>query len=984
MNQADSNKKQNEQQQSVDQVRVQGDDNIFNVIQGQVVTLNQTRIIQIAADQIKSQPLIITSPYKGLKKFEPEDKDRFFGRDQFLTGLVNQLEQTNLILLLGASGSGKSSVVRAGLIPWLSRKLGNQLVALSFTPDQDPFESLYVSLRQHYRQPQVAFVREAALDIWMQLLQLKGDAHWFILIDQFEELFTVSRPQQRDRFITSLLQLNDVLRQTNDASVKILATLRADFLDRLSPHPQLIKATDLHRPFMAEMQQDELRLAIEQPAAQHGVVFESGLTDEIIRDVQGQAGYLPLLQYSLDLLWSAEVRATQFEDRTLKRETYRRLGGVRGALQQHVDQVYSGLPPPEQLAAKQIFLKLVEVSRDARGTDWKPVRRRAFWSEFTDPTEQQVLLTLINENLLVSSFSTDKINTNKTSTEQTLASRPTVEIAHEVLLTSWPQLIDWIQANQQAIADRSRIYRAMQEWEITRSDEDLLRGSVLERALELRKDVVFNQVLGGFDQTTNHFINASASLHDRQRRRRGYQRRRILIGLTVASLLITAFAVFAGMQWIEAERQVILATSTYSEMLSSSDQGFNALVASLKASQALQRMSWLPIDPAVKRKVLMALGDSLYAVREFNTLEGHTGAVYGVSFSPDGQTLASGGEDGTVKLWNRQGKLLKTLPAPSGTMVYSVSFSPDNQTIASAHADGTIGLWNREGTLIKTLTGHGGAVFHVSFSADGETLASGSADKTIKLWRPNGELLKTLTGHTDTVKDVSFSPIGANLPDGNGQILASASADKTLKLWRPDGTLLKTITDYNRPVLSVNFSPNGETIVATSEDGTIRFWSVNGAERQRVFLGGSIYQALFSPDGQTIASGGGDTIVQLWSPTFTMLQTFMGNTEGILDLAFSPDGQTLAASSEDGLIKLWRRNMRPTQTLQGHASEVNWTAFSPDGQTLASVSADKTVKLWSRNGELRQTLTGHTDVIHGLSFSPDSQTLASSSWDKNH
>ena len=958
-----------EQQQSVDNVQVQGDDNIFNVIQGQVITLNQTRIIQIAVDEIKTRSLILISPYKGLKKFEPEDKDRFFGRDQFLTGLVNQLEQTNLILLLGASGSGKSSVVRAGLIPWLSRQFGNQLLVLSLTPDQDPFESLYVSLRQHYRQAQVAFVREATPDTWVKLLRLKGDAHWFVLLDQFEELFTASQPERRDRFIHSLLQLNTALEQTHDRSIKIVATMRADFLDRLSPYPALIKATDAHRPFIAEMQPDELRLAIEQPAAQHGVIFESGLAEEIIRDVQGQAGYLPLLQYSLNLLWNAEVNATQFSDRTLKRETYRRLGGVRGALQQHVDQVYSSLLPPEQLAAKQIFLKLVDVSgEDATGADWKPVRRRAQWSEFANPTEQQVLLTLINENLLVSSLS------DKTSAEQTQSSRSTVEIAHEVLLTSWPQLTDWIQDNRQAIADRSRICKDFQEWQTSHSDEDLLRGSVLERALELRKDAAFNQVLNGFDENTNHFINASTSLRDRQRRQRDRQRRRILIGLTIASVLITAFAVFAGMQWIEAEKQFILSTSKYATVLSSSDQGFKALVASLRAGRELQHVSWLRLEPAVKHKVLMALEDSLYGVREFNTLEGHIGAVYGLSFSPDGQTLASAGEDGTVKLWNQQGKLLNSLPAHSGAMVYGVGFSPDGQTLASANADGTIGLWNRDGTFRKTLTGHSGAVYHVSFSADGQILASSSADKTIKLWRPDGELLKTFTGHTDAVKDISFSP--------DGQILASASADKTLKLWRADGTLLKTITDYNRPVLSVNFSPNGQVILATSEDGTIRFWTASGEERQRLFLEGIVYHAIFSPDGQTIASGGGDTIVQLWSTNARLLQTFQGNTEGVLNVAFSPDGQVLAASSEDGIIKLWKRSSIWAQTLQGHGAEVNNVAFSPNGQTLASVSADKTIKLWSRSGELLKTLAGHTDVIHGVSFSPDGQTIASASWDK--
>lgn len=350
---------------------------------GNLVTFNRTEIIQISPNEIKTRQLIITSPYKGLKKFEPEDKDRFFGRDQFLKSLAAELEQTNLILLLGASGSGKSSIVRAGLIPWLLREKGSRLAYWMFAPDQDPFESLYTCLCGKYKLAEAQVARTARADTLTEVVTTlkQPEAYWFIFIDQFEELFTTSQPNKRELFIASLMQLNSSLKMlgsAKDCPVKLVATMRADFLDRLDDHPALVKATNQHRPLLAKMEPDELRQAIEQPAAYHGVVFETGLVDEIIENVREQAGYLPLLQYTLNLLWETEKDKGGIQERTLRLSTYRELGGVRGALQQHVDQIYGSLSEPEQLAAQRIFLKLVEIGGDEEsGTEWKPVRKRA-------------------------------------------------------------------------------------------------------------------------------------------------------------------------------------------------------------------------------------------------------------------------------------------------------------------------------------------------------------------------------------------------------------------------------------------------------------------------------------------------------------------------------------------------------------------------------------------------------------------------------
>lgn len=502
-------------------------------IQLKNVTFNKTQIIQISVAEIKTRPFKPESPYQGLDFFDRDDQDYFFGRDQFLTGLVHELEQANLILLLGASGSGKSSVVRAGLIPWLVKQRGTKLTTLVFTPNQDPFESFYASLLiQNYKQSAAQLVRSGKADVLTQALQTlkQPESDWFIFIDQFEELFPAMQSDRRKAFIAGLVRLS----RANLPGVKIMMAMRADFLDRLSPYPEFIQLTDHHRPMIAEMRRDELRLAIEQPAAHHGVVFEEGLVEEIIKDVQGQAGYLPLLQYALDLLWETEQKV---DDRTLKIGTYRTLGGIRGALQQRIDQIYIALTGAEQSATQRIFLRLVGIGGDEESeTDWKPIRRRANREEFSDPLEQVVLAQLIDEKLLVSD-------------RQPHTQQSTVELAHEVILSSWTMLNDWIRENRQAIALRNRLNDDVDRWQVKKDEEELWSGSKLEQALELRRDSNFNQVLGGFDQAANQFIDASLGKRDRQRRR-------LLAGVVAFGIVIAGSGVGFGIQQ-QREKQTV-------------------------------------------------------------------------------------------------------------------------------------------------------------------------------------------------------------------------------------------------------------------------------------------------------------------------------------------------------------------------------------------------------------------------------------------
>ena len=271
------------------------------------VIITQKQIIQISVDEIKTREFIKDSPYKGLKKFESADKDLFFGREQLLAELVGELERHSLILLLGASGSGKSSVVRAGIVPWFARKYGAKSI-LAFTPGQNPFKSLYACLLTNEysidEDEEDEIVKYSKINTLLEVVKKleTKDVHWLIFIDQFEQIFTRTPEEKRKLFLESLVRLI----KEQDKSIKLILTMRAEFLDRFTPYPKFGKLTEKRIRLMTDMDEHELRLAIEQPAAQHGVVFEKGLVEEIIKDVQGQPGYLPLLQYTLDLLWETE------------------------------------------------------------------------------------------------------------------------------------------------------------------------------------------------------------------------------------------------------------------------------------------------------------------------------------------------------------------------------------------------------------------------------------------------------------------------------------------------------------------------------------------------------------------------------------------------------------------------------------------------------------------------------------------------------
>ncbi|MEG3934981.1 AAA family ATPase [Microcoleus sp. T3_B1] len=496
-----------------------------------------------------------------------------------------------------------------------------------------------------------------------------------------------------------------------------------------------------------------------------------------------------------------------------------------------------------------------------------------------------------------------------------------------------------------------------------------------------------------------------------------------LLGLAVIGvMLLTSSTIAAVNFWWRAvgqkqlavaqtQRAEISTLTAASEALYFSNNKFDAMMESLRAGKKWKQIEHSQQMSTLKDTEILisaALQQAVYGVKERNRLEGHGDVVWGLSFSPDGETIASSSVDKTVKLWRRDGSLQATFKGHTNS-VSCVTFSPDNKIIASASLDKTVKIWQTDGSLLATFKGHTNSVTSVAFSSDGQTIASGSTDKTIKLWKTDGTLLRTIE---------QFAPVNWLSFSRDGKIIAVASDDGTVKLWSSDGKLIANLwhSENRQPskIYTVSFSPDGETIASAGEDKTVKIWSLAAlkhpptenstpakkGELLATLRGHSkwVFGVSFSPDGQTLASGSADGTVKLWSlagvgdkrptdasnikPESRLLRTFEGHADRVTQVSFSPEGKTLASASFDKTIRLWRLDDVPLKTLDGHQNRVQGVTFSPDGQRLASASTDNTIKLWSRTGVLLETLEGHTQRVASVSFSPDGQLLASGSYDK--
>ncbi|GGP47298.1 hypothetical protein GCM10010214_20590 [Streptomyces abikoensis] len=778
-------------------------------------------------------------PYVGLFAFGEADAGFFFGREKLTTTLVEHLKEKRLLVLFGASGSGKSSVLRAGVLPAFPG-----VSSLAFTPGPHPLEECAVRLAARAGTApgpvHAGLTAEPSTFHRMvrQILARQQEAgaaagELLVVVDQFEELFTLCRDaRERERFVAALVHAT----QVPDSHTRVAIAVRSDFYTHCTRLPGLVDVLPhAHHP-VGPMTAEELRAAIVQPAARSRLTVESALLTTLTADAHGRTGALPLLSHALLETWKRR------RGNTLTLAGYRAAGGFEGALAQTAEEFHRALNDSRQEAARRLFLRLI-----ALGEGTEDTKRRVPRQELDDGPDTAFVLEQATRARLLT------------------ADGDHVEIAHEALIRCWPRLGGWLEEDR----GQERLHRALTEattlWESLDHDPDTLyRGVRLAAAKDLPPQALTARERAFLD------AGESAAQQAQQRDRRRLRRLRRLAG-ALAALLVCAVAA-AGF--------AVRAQDTITRQR-------NEAVA-LRAADEAVRLS--PHDPSLAVQVALAayrqtkqdrtrdaLLSTLSVASTGPRVIGRTPAGHTPAVPADGRVLAMA--DGSqIVLWDMKNPWRpRRLGTTDGVGLGPIQFTQDGNTLLGVDSDRTLRLWDvtnpRNPRLLSKLpTGHTDTVYSVALRHDGHIAATGSYDDTIRLWditdpaRPR--MLDTLTGHRDNVKPVVFSP--------DGKTLASGSDDHDVRVWDVTdphhAAPLAVLKGHRHFVDALAYSPDGRTLLSGSDDHTAKLWDISDLPRHRQ-LGelaehaDIVTDVAFAPHGRTAVTVGIDGVVNVWDMT---------------------------------------------------------------------------------------------------------------------
>ena len=924
-------------------------------------------------------------PYKGLDVFEEEDSELFFGREELVKDLVTRMKESRTVFITGPSGSGKSSLVRAGLLYVLSKKRAIKNSGTwkyeTIKPGRDPLEALALVFsrlkspelanyfRQHVNQANV--LHECAESV----LSERTDQRFILFIDQFEEVFTQVGKEKAEIFINILTNAATL----ENGRVTILFTMRSDFVSNCAAYPQL--NTLLNQQFIqiGAMLPAELVSAIAQPALRVGLRIDPELIAQIINDMQGEPGALPLMQFALkDLFESQQAKGGVI---ALLLSDYLERGGVHKSLERHADDAFAKLSRNEQKLARSIFSRLIEIGRSTQGT-----RRTAFFNEFIPANRKAEDVKAVVQKLADARL--------VTIGEQ--AGKDTVTISHEKLIDAWPWLKKLVNENRDVFALQNEIATDAQEWDDHKRDASYLYiGARLANARE--KVDAKKLVLIGLAEL---FIEAGVKAHTDEletAKQRATQLRRYALNLT-AALVVALIAVGVAIFFSRQSRQqtkISRAGELAGQVLAYKDDRMD--LAALLSIEAFRRM-----DTYQSRRSLLTV------VQKFSRVDGfiweNAGKLDGIAFSPDGKQLAFGAQNGNVILLNSQTRTRTNVLEGHSGAIQDLVYNPNGKILAVASCRGNtinsacnqseIVIWNLSTFQPIKNIAEKSAVYSLTFSPDGSYLAFGAAEKVI-FWdvaknqkadewplempkddktiyavaiSPDGKYMavglrsKVLVYDTSKkitltilalpsnvpARSLKFSP--QNNPYLNGAYLAVGDSANEVSLWRlnPDNTWTLDgypLIGHSNPVIALDFSPDGK-FLASASIGSIRLWDMENRSLAGEPLNGYGYiigGIDFSPDGTLLASTSEEAVI-LWNvngkpPAF--LKKFNGGNVNIQSLAFG-DEETLFSTDEKGLALAWEINNAHPQHYDEYRANSPWllTTFNLDGTLLGVASCE--------------------------------------------
>jgi WD40 repeat protein/DNA-binding CsgD family transcriptional regulator len=964
------------------------------------------------------------NPYKGLRAFQAADEQDFFGREAITKKLLQRMSEDGdlrrFLAVVGPSGSGKSSLVKAGLIPalWRGELPGSERwFIIDMNPTARPLDELEVALvrvtaehteglREQLERDEFGLVRAA------KILLPDDGSELVIVIDQFEEVFNLVEDEEIRSHFLDLLHAAIV---DPESRVRVVITLRADFYDRplnYADFGQLVQnRTETVLPLSAE----ELERAIAQPARRVGLKFEEGLVPAIIQDVHYQPGALPLLQYALTELFD------QRTNRTMTHEAYQVIGGTVGALANRAEEIYAELGEDSQEAARQMFLRLVTLGEGVEDT-----RRRADRSE---------LLAIVCEEKhdamdeLIDSFASYRLLAldNDPTTRS-----PTVEVAHEALLREWDRLRGWLNESREDIRLQRQLSFAAEGWK--ESDHDasyLLRGSRLEQCQrwESETELALTPLEQKYlEQSINARTERETLEAERQEREAGLERtrqtlRRGLIGVLSIGLLVSLGLTFFAFD--QRDEALIQASIGLSSQAALELQGTSPERAVPIALEALENY---PYTWQAER----ALGEAVFS-NHLHLILNHDGWINTAFWSPDQTRILTAADDNTAKVWNAiTGELLFTFEhddwvpgarwSPSGDRILThqggdpghvaklnIWSSTTGELIQSIQMGGEEGVyldsdWSPNGTQIAVSKMDGiTRVWDVDsgelvFSFDAPRICGGICMPGNRAWSPNGDLIVTLdfeggmtiwdayTGEELHQIKAHFSEIWSVAWSKSGEQLLTASGDGEVKIWNTlDGSEILKLDGHTAGAMAM-WSPDENYFVSTSFDGTAKVWDALTGEQIVEFDEHALRLnvGVWSPNGKYIATGGEDATARIWDAfTGKVEQVLYGHDSDVSFALWSPDGKQLVTTGEDGTANIWNfTNETELLKIEGYEGASFVLHWSSDGNRLARTFRNRKVEIYNTvSGESSLILEAHQSRVMWVAFSPSGDRIVSTSED---
>jgi len=952
------------------------------------------------------------SPFRGLAAFGAKHAPVFFGRSRDITKVIDRLKDAAekgcpFLLVDGASGAGKSSLVRAGLVPRLtaagvvpSVDIWRVAVMRPAEIVGDPFAALARALlvaesdlpeAEQGRPPALpelsasdfpraddlaallahadASAPKPILSTFSAIEQTAREKEGYsravkvallLVVDQLDELFGADIGNDIRARFAQLLRL-----LARSGRVWVIATLRADLFDHFLSQKDLKQLKDDGSSYdLAPPDAAALAEIVRAPAAAAGLVYESDtktgerLDERLLADAE-RADLLPLLQFTLNQLFEARERRDHGGQLTFA--AYRALGGLEGAVEKEAEAAFARLGATEQARLPRLLRELVAPAGDATMTaaraafDIRPV---PLADAAYDEASARLVQALIDARILLSSGE---------------GGQATVRLAHARVLDSWQRASKIVADNADFYRIRAEVEEQRRRWDAAGRRRDLLIGR--GRPLAEAESIVRN-FSGELPTATREFV------------RRSGRRARLMQTLTAAAAVI--FAAVAGVavyEWrhtvslqreaVEKRDQLLVSQSRF--LVDRANQGNQAGDAGTAMLLALQALP--DTRSGVGRPMVHEAEAALFAayqdLKERIVLKGHDGVLWSARLAPDGKRIVTASEDKTARVWNAENGDQLAILRGHTEGVRVASFSPDGRQVITGSTDKTARLWNAETGQQSAVLEHDGVVRSAAFSSDGRRVVTASDDKTARIWDvQTGKQIAALTGHTARVRDAAFSP--------NGRYVLTSSDDKTARLWdSKTGEPVHILEGHTQSVRGVAFSPDGERAVTTSLDHSARVWSVETG-KQSVILGHGdvVTSAAFSPDGQRIVTASDDNTVPIWDAQMgERIVTLSGRTA-----VYSPDGRSIVTSDGD-TARIWNAdNGKLAMVLRGHRSRVTGAVFSPDGRSVLTASDDKTARLWSAGTETNTqmaVLAAHTGSAGRAVFSPDGRRALTASDDNS-